>query len=585
MADNKKMTDKEVANSKAEKLMNTIAFRASYYRENPQRLVSEYFGITLKCFQKILIYMMMHSNYLIYCASRGQGKTFLVALFICVRCTLYPGSKVVICSSTRTQGNETLLKIQDELMKMSPNLAYEIKDCNIGQNNAKITWKNGSWAKVCTSSDSGRGSRANVLCVDEYVKVDLNVITMVLRKFLTAPRHPKFMDKPEYKDYPQERNKEIYMSSAWMKSHWGFDKLKSYVAQLLDDSKKYFVCGLPYQVSIKEGLLSREQVEDEMSEQDFNQTIWDMEMGCLWFGDTDGAFFSYEDISKQRKLQTAVYPPQNVNDKKSKIPELVHGERRIISVDVALLASKKQNNDAASIFINSALPTNDNRYIGNMIYTENHEGLHTSELALIVRRLYEQYHCTDIALDVKGIGLGIYDALCRDIPDPMFGTVYPPLSCCNDQVYADRCIDKKAPKVIWAIQATAQFNNDMYLNLRDGFQQGYINLLVNEFEAEENLKSIRGYSSMSTNEKTRLQMPFIHTTLLVNELINLEYESKGTNIKVFEKSGMRKDRVSSVGYNYWVQKQLSLKLKKPKENTKHSSILSMARRPSIVRTY
>ena len=54
MADNKKMTDKEVANSKAEKLMNTIAFRASYYRENPQRLVSEYFGITLKCFQKIL---------------------------------------------------------------------------------------------------------------------------------------------------------------------------------------------------------------------------------------------------------------------------------------------------------------------------------------------------------------------------------------------------------------------------------------------------------------------------------------------------------------------------------------------------
>ena len=98
-------------------------------------------------------------------------------------------------------------------------------------------------------------------------------------------------------------------------------------------------------------------------------------------------------------------------------------------------------------------------------------------------------------------------------------------------------------------------------------------------------RKTRGYSSMSTNEKTRLQMPFIHTTLLVNELINLEYESKGTNIKVFEKSGMRKDRVSSVVYNYWVQKQLSLKLKKPKENTNHSSILSMARRPSIVRTY
>ena len=581
MAENKKMTEKEVANSKAEKLMNTIARKASYFRANPQRLISEYFGISLRIFQKILIFCMMKNNYLIYCASRGQGKTFLVALFICVKCTLYPGSKIVVCSSTRSQGNETLLKIQDELMKMSPNLAFEIKDCSIGQNNAKITWKNGSWAKVCTSSDSGRGSRANVLCVDEYVKVDLNVITMVLRKFLTAPRHPKFMDKEEYKDYPQERNQEIYMSSAWMKQHWSFDKLKSYVAQLLDDNKKYFVCGLPYQISIKEGLLSREQVEDEMSEQDFNQTIWDMEMGCMWFGDTDGAFFSYEDISKQRKLQTAIYPPQNSNDKKNKIPELVNGERRIISVDVALLASKKQNNDASSIFINSALPTNNNRYIGNMIFTDNYEGLHTSDLALIIRRLYEQYHCTDIALDVKGIGVGIYDALCRDIADPTFGVVYPPLSCCNDQVYADRCIDKKAPKVIWAIQATAQFNNDMYLNLRDGFQQGYINLLVDEFQAEENLKSIRGYMSMSSNEKTRLQLPFVHTTLLINELINLEYESKGANIKIYEKSGMRKDRVSSIGYNYWVQCQLAQKLRKPKQSSFDPSQFFQMKQPKL----
>lgn len=557
----KKLTTKEVANSKAERLMDTIAFRAGYYRFNPHRFVKDYLGIHLKIFQVILLYIFNFCNYNMYLASRGQGKTFLTALFCCVRCILYPGTKICIASATRSQGNEVLLKIQDELMKMSPNLAYEIKDCNIGQNNAKIAFKNTSWIKVVTPRDSGRGSRANILCTDEFVKVDLNVITMVLRKFLTAPRHPKFMDKPEYKDYPQERNKEIYMSSAWMKSHWSFRKLQTYVAQLLDDTKKYFVCGLPYQLSIKEGLLSREQVEDEMSESDFNEMIWEMEMGCLFFGDMDGAFFTYEDVTKQRKIQTAIYPLSY--DKKSKIPELANRERRILSVDVALLASKKQNNDAASIFINSALPTNDNKYIGNMIYTENHEGLHTSELALIVRRLYEQYHCTDIALDVKGIGLGIYDALCRDIVDPVYGVVYSPLSCCNDPVYADRCIDKHAPKVIWAIQATAQFNNDMYISLRDGFKQGYINLLVTEFDAEENLKNSRGYNSMPSAEKTKLLLPYIHTTLLVNELINLEHETKGTNIRVYEKSGMRKDRVSSIGYSYYVLNQLALKLRKP----------------------
>lgn len=77
MAENRKMTDKEVANSKAEKLMDTIAFRAGYYRANPQRLVQDYFNISLKCFQKILLFMMMHCNYLIYCASRGQGEQII----------------------------------------------------------------------------------------------------------------------------------------------------------------------------------------------------------------------------------------------------------------------------------------------------------------------------------------------------------------------------------------------------------------------------------------------------------------------------------------------------------------------------
>ena len=79
------------------------------------------------------------------------------------------------------------------------------------------------------------------------------------------------------------------------------------------------------------------------------------------------------------------------------------------------------------------------------------------------------------------------------------------------------------------------------------------------------MRDVRGYKNMPQQEKTKLQLPYIHTTLLVNELINLEYETKGVNIKVYEKSGMRKDRVSSVGYNYWVQCQLERKLRKKRQ--------------------
>ena len=60
-------------------------------------------------------------------------------------------------------------------------------------------------------------------------------------------------------------------------------------------------------------------------------------------------------------------------------------------------------------------------------------------------------------------------------------------------------------------------------------------------------------------------MPYLQTTFLVYELINLQYEIKGTNIKIVERSGMRKDRYSSLAYNYWVQNQLEREiLNKPK---------------------
>ena len=571
-----KKSDKEIANDKAERIMNGVNIWASFYRANPQRFCADYLNINLKLFQKILIYMMFWSNYFMYIASRGQGKTFLISIFCCVRCILYPETQICIAAKTRTQSINVLEKITTILMQNSANLRLEIKDYSTKGQDAYIEFRNGSRIKVVTANDNARSNRSNCIVIDEFRKVDLDIINKVIRKFNTAPRQPKYLNKPEY-SHLAERNKEFYLSSAWFKSHWSFEKLKAYCANLVNDAKRYFICGLPYQLAIKENLLSAEQVEDEMSESDFSELSWSMEMECLWFGDDEGSLFTYDDISKNRKLRTAVYPThlsKLLPDKKSKIPELAHNERRILSVDVALLASIKHSNDAAAIFINSALPSNDNKYIGNIIYTENHEGLHSDDLSLIVRRLYEQFHCTDLVLDTRGIGISIYDALCRDIYDTELGITYPPLSCCNDQTMADRCVDKNAPKVIWAINATMQLNNDMVLLLREGFRQGRINLLVSESEAEEILQDYRGYNSLSQSDKVKLQLPYIHTTLLINELINLQSETKGVNIKVKEKSGMRKDRFSSLEYNWYVCTLLEKNLRKPQKKRSYTDVPS-----------
>jgi hypothetical protein len=168
-------------------------------------------------------------------------------------------------------------------------------------------------------------------------------------------------------------------------------------------------------------------------------------------------------------------------------------------------------------------------------------------------------------LDTVGVGLGVYDALVRDIVDPDTGEIYPALSCCNNQEMADRCTVHGAEKTIWAIKGNASLNSDCAVLLREGFKSGKIRLIVNEFDGDKELAEIKGYSSMNISDKLKLQMPYINTTLLIDELVKLQHDESGGKVKVFEKSGMRKDRYSSLSYNYYVATMLESKLKKRRD--------------------
>lgn len=201
--------------TKSGKLMTGIGKWTSYYRLFPHLFVRDYLGINLKVFQMILIYYMNHYNYFLYIASRGQGKSFLTAIFCCVRAILYPETKIVIAAGNVKQAIEVIGKIED-LMSNSPNLTREIEDLKTSPNNAGVYFRNGSWIRVTASNDGARGLRANLIIVDEFRIVPLEIINKVIRKFMSAPRQPKFLQKPEYA-HLKERNKEIYLSSAWLK--------------------------------------------------------------------------------------------------------------------------------------------------------------------------------------------------------------------------------------------------------------------------------------------------------------------------------------------------------------------------------
>ena len=107
--------------------IEAVSRAAGYYRANPHRFVKDFLHIDLKWFQKICIFMMNFNSAFCMIASRGIGKSFLIAIYCVVRCVLYPGTMICVASGTRGQAVVVLEKIKTQLIPRSPELKKELK--------------------------------------------------------------------------------------------------------------------------------------------------------------------------------------------------------------------------------------------------------------------------------------------------------------------------------------------------------------------------------------------------------------------------------------------------------------------------
>lgn len=110
--------------------------------------------------------------------------------------------------------------------------------------------------------------------------------------------------------------------------------------------------------------------------------------------------------------------------------------------------------------------------------------------------------------------------------------------------------------VIFSIKAGSRLNHEIASTLRTTLQNGNIEMLINEIEAKDLLSDKKSYLNASIEDRVAMELPFLQTTLLVNELVNLEYEIVGGFIKIKEKSGKRKDRYSSIAFCNYLAKIL-----------------------------
>ena len=91
---------------------------------------------------------------------------------------------------------------------------------------------------------------------------------------------------------------------------------------MMTEGKKYTICGLPYQLAVRDGIQSKEAIEDKMTESTFSAVKFQMESEALWFSDTDGGLYSYSDISRTCKIDYPMFP--------SSVTELIRDQKIVI---------------------------------------------------------------------------------------------------------------------------------------------------------------------------------------------------------------------------------------------------------------
>lgn len=390
----------------------------TYYRRNPSRFVEHYLGIKLYLYQHIMLYLLAIFPNFLCVAARSAAKSWIIAVHACKEAILYPGSQIVIASATKGQARLIVSEKIDKLLKpRSPLLQAEIERIKDSQNEIEVVFRNGSSIIVVVANDNARGHRATTLIYEEFRMIKKEIIDGVLSPFLVM-RQPDFMKEPEYVQL-QEPERSIYISSAWYKSHWMWRYVIKLFTQEMINGSRYCVFGLDYSIAILHNIKSREFMIHEKRTHD--PVYWSMEYENQMVSENAKAYFTYEQLNKNRRLKKAFYPRRNLEvlqrqRNRYDIPKQT-GEIRIVSCDIAMESGANNDNSVFSCL--RLLPESQEYkvldvtgehleikrgYRIQLVYLEPMHGGETTKQAIRIKQLFEDFNADYCVLDGRNAG-------------------------------------------------------------------------------------------------------------------------------------------------------------------------------------
>lgn len=557
-------------------VLNMMAW-CTFWRRNLHLFARDYLKLSLYPYQQIALYEMGISNFICMIASRNDAKSFMIALYACCRCILYPGTIFVIGSATKGQSKLMVsAKIQDELMQWSQPLAAEISDISTSANDTFVKFRNTSKIIVYTANDNARGNRSHASCREEFRQINKKIEDSVISPFQTVRNRPYMQKKigdKLYGDIPvlQEDPVDIYISSSWIDDGnwmWGIVD-QAFNGMLKKDGSVLLT--FDESITLKHHLKTMKQMIRQKKKLD--PVTWKTEILNLKVKDSMSSYFTYSMLMSRQILKHVFYPRRAEDfriGKKNKyaIPKL-DNEIRVVANDIAFVAGSQNDNSVYSCI--RAIPESttygvDNNavevkqgYRRQYSYMESNQIGDTTLQAIRIRQLFEDFGGDYIVLDCRNGGLQILYSLQKVLYDEDRGVEYPPLKCMNNDDYARVCLDPNAPACIFAINATQNLNSDIAIGFRKNLVEKKIDFLVSYNTAKEEILSNSADYSNEPDPAVQVEYerPFLETQSMISECAELQYEKMPQTgvIKIHEQSSNRKDRYTACSYgSYFIDK-------------------------------
>lgn len=532
-----------------------------YWREYPDMFVEFLCGsnpenFTLYFYQRCFLRAAMRHRKIYATFPRGYSKSFLSFLVLMLRCILYPGAHLFVTTGGKEQAAGIAKEKTDLLCKLIPGLKNEL-DLSRGKtktskDNIELLFKNGSILDVMAARQSSRGKRANGGLMEECILIDQTLLNEVIIPTMVIDR--RLGDGSTQREEMVNRS-QIYITTAGWKNSFAYSKLIELLIQMVTDPDEAFVMGGTWRVPVMEGLQPKSFITEMKMDGTYNDGSFSREYESQWSGDAENAFFSADKFDRHRVL---LQPEYEYSGRSSK------NAYYILGVDVG------RKGCSTECMVIKVTPSAQGAAIKTLVNLFSWDEEHFEQQAINIKRLFYKYKARTVVIDANGLGIGLVDFMIKDQIDPESGDILPNFGVENDEegFYKKFRTSDTEMDAMYLIKANAPLNTEAHSYVQTQMASGKLKFLIDENQAKLKLMATKAGQEMDAVKRNERLQPFILTTILRNQLLNLVEDNEGVNIILKQSSrSIPKDKFSAYEYGlYYIKQEEDRKRKKKKRN-------------------